>query len=66
MTDKDADIEAVLRKRAESCERSIREKERQINALQKDVEYLSAKREGYMQAIDLLNEPLESITIEMF
>jgi hypothetical protein len=65
MTDKDDAIEAVLRKRADSCERGIREKEREINALQKDVEYLSAKREGYMQAIDLLNQPLESIKIEL-
>ena len=65
LTEREAAIVAVLDKRIGCCRKSIKAHEEEIEAHRKQIAYLEAKMDGYEQAIDLLNQPLESITIEL-
>ena len=65
MNDKENAILCVLLQRMDCCDAAIRANEKEIAQRQKMIDYLKAKREGYVQAVDLLKEDLENITIEL-
>lgn len=65
LNDKETAILRVLEQRAYCCEETIRAVEEEIARQQKKIDYLRAKREVYYQAIDLMKEDLESISIEL-
>ena len=65
LTEKKNAVICVLQRRGDICEKAIRAHKREIEKLQKEVEYLQAKKEGYDQAMDLLKSSLESISIEI-
>lgn len=63
---------AVLEKRSNCCDvrcgemkRCIANLEEEIKQRKAEIEYATAKKEGYQQAIDLLRNPIESIRIEL-
>lgn len=65
LTEKENAVICVLLHRGDICEKAIRAHKREIEKLQKEIEYLQAKKEGYDQAVDLLKDSLESIRIEL-
>ena len=65
LTEKENAILCVLEQRAFCCEQGIAAHKKEIAERQKMIDYLQAKREGYMQAIDLMKDSLESIMIEL-
>ncbi len=65
LNDKETAILRVLEQRVFYCEKAIEANEKEIARLERQINYTRAKREGYNQAIDLLKEDLESISIEL-
>lgn len=72
LTEKENAILCVLQKRSDCLECAIEVQKKHIAELEKEIAqrreqiaYFKAKREGYEQAIDLLKDSLEGITIEL-
>lgn len=65
LTERENAILRVLYKRVDCCETSIVANRKEIEKRQKQIDYLRAKKEGYMQTIELLKEPIESIRVEL-
>ena len=65
LTEKENAILGVLYQRVDCCETCIEAQRKEIEKRQKQIDYLLAKIDGYKQAIELLNEPLESIRVEL-
>lgn len=65
LTEKEKAILRVLQQRWEAFEKAIVANEKEIERLRAENEYYKAKKEGYIQAEDLIKSSIESIRIEL-
>lgn len=65
LTEKEKAILRVLQQRWEAFEKAIVANEKEIERLRAENQYYKAKKEGYIQAEDLIKSSIESIRIEL-
>lgn len=65
LTEKEKAILRVLEQRMEDCDKVILANEMEIERLRAVNEYYKAKKEGYIQAEDLIKSSIESIRTEL-
>lgn len=65
LTEKEKAILRVLQQRWEAFEKAIVANEKEIERLRAENQYYKAKKEGYIQAEDLIKSSIESIRTEL-